>query len=344
MSLNAQQPGDQDKTETMMPVNPGSDARKHTGRTIGIILTMLLILAGGAFTSFYTVPAGYQGVIMRFGKFSGIVLSGPHLKVPFGVDKVIEVNTDTIESESFGFRSGKPGIRNRYRKDPESMKESLMLTGDLSIVDLEWSVHYKRQDPKKFLLGIHDSVQSIRDISESVMRGVVSDRSFDYVLKNREEISRIFIDELQRSLDRYDSGIKVVDVRLRNVLPPDQVRDAYNEVNAARQEKESLINQALEAYNREIPKARGEAAGLVNMAQGYALERANVAKGETSRFNDVLHEYRNAKEVTRKRLYLETCREVLPKARQVQVIDSRQKNVFPLFDSEKRMPGTGGER
>lgn len=344
MSLNAQQMGDGDKTDTILPVNPGSDNRKHTGRTITAIVIILLILAGGAFTSFYTVPAGHRGVIMRFGKISGIVMPGAHLKVPFLVDRVIEVDTDSVETESFGYRSSNPVIRNKHRKDPESMKESLMLTGDLSMVDIEWSVLYKRRDPKKFLLGIHNPAQSIRDMGESVMRGTVSDRSFDYVLKNREEIRTIFMDELQQSLDRHESGIQVVDVRLRNVLPPDQVRDACLEVNASLQEKESLINQALEVYNREIPKARGEAEGLVNMAQGYAMERSNRAKGETSRFNDVLHEYKNAKEVTRKRLYLETCREILPKARQVQVIDGRLKNALPLPDPERRMPVKGGER
>ncbi len=344
MSLNVQQPDDRGTSESIAPEAQGSGAKRRTGWTVGIIVIAIIAVAGGIATSFYIVPAGHRGVVFRLGKLSDVVAPGPHFKAPFRIDTVIEVNTDTIETESFGFRSSKAGVRTRDKKDRESRRESSMLTGDLNMVDIEWSVHYKHRDPGKFLTAIHDPVQTIRDTSESNMRRIVSEHSFDDVLTNREQIRSIFLKNLQKSLDVYGSGIQVVDVRLRNVLPPDEVRDAYHEVHAARQEKESLVNQALEAYNREIPKARGEAESLVTMAQGYALERVNVAKGETSRFNDVLREYRNAKEVTRKRLYLETCREILPRAGKVHVVDPRQKNTFPMLDAERRVPGAGGAK
>jgi len=295
-------------------------------------------------TAAYTIQTGHRGVVLRFGKFAGVVSPGLHFKIPFGVDRVIDVHTEKVETEAFGFRSATPGVRAKFQKDPETAKESMILTGDLNVIDMEWIVQYRRQDPRKFLFSIHDPVQTIRDISETVARQIVGDRSFDYVLQNREEVNRIFQDDLQEILDGYDSGIRIVGVRLQNVVPPDAVKNAFNEVNEAQQEKERLINEAQETYNREIPKARGEAERLINSAQGYALERVNRAKGETSRFSDVLAEYRSAKEVTKKRLYLETYQEVIPKAKDVYVIDSKQKTILPMLDLDKMGSRSGGEQ
>jgi len=209
---------------------------------------------------------------------------------------------------------------------------------------MEWIVQYRRQDPRKFLFSINDPVQTIRDMSETVARQIVGDRSFDYVLQNREEINHIFQDDLQKILDEYDSGIRIVNVRLQNVVPPNAVKNAFNEVNEAQQEKERLINEAQETYNREIPKARGEAERLITSARGYALERVNKAQGETARFTDVFKEYRNAKEVTKKRLYLETYREIIPRAKNVYVIDSKQKTILPMLDLDKLGSKSGGEK
>jgi len=295
-------------------------------------------------TAAYTVQTGHRGVVLRFGKFAGVVSPGLHFKIPFGVDRVIDVHTEKVETEAFGFRSANPGVRAKFQKDPETAKESMILTGDLNVIDMEWIVQYRRQDPRKFLFSIHDPVQTIRDISETVARQIVGDRSFDYVLQNREEVNRIFQDDLQEILDGYDSGIRIVGVRLQNVVPPDAVKNAFNEVNEAQQEKERLINEAQETYNREIPKARGEAERLINSARGYALERVNRARGETSRFSDVLAEYRSAKEVTKKRLYLETYQEVIPKAKDVYVIDSKQKTILPMLDLDKMGSRSGGEQ
>jgi modulator of FtsH protease HflK len=343
MSLEPQKLEDRnDDGENIAQPKPSSHSFIKAGRNIIIVIGILLLIAAGAVTSAYNVPAGHRGVVLRFGKFLCITDPGLHFRAPLGMDRVIDVDTDKAEIETFGFRSVNPGIGNKTIKDPESMKESLMLTGDLNMIAIEWTIEYKRQDPKKYLFSTHDPVQLVRDAGESVIRQIAGDRSFDYLLQNREELRRICHEDLQAALDRYDCGIKIVDVRLQNAGPPDAVMAAANEVNEARQEKERLINQALEAYNREIPRARGEARGTVNMAQGYALERVNKAKGEASRFSDVLKEYRKAKEVTKKRLYLETCREIIPKARNVIVIDSKQKNTLPL-DLEKLGSSKGGE-
>ena len=338
------QGSEKDIEEVIRQAKSQFESFKNKGKGLWTLVIILIIAGIGALTAAYTVQTGHRGVVLRFGKFAGVVSPGLHFKIPFGVDRVIDVHTEKVETEAFGFRSATPGVRAKFQKDPETAKESMILTGDLNVIDMEWIVQYRRQDPRKFLFSIHDPVQTIRDISETVARQIVGDRSFDYVLQNREEVNRIFQDDLQEILDGYDSGIRIVGVRLQNVVPPDAVKNAFNEVNEAQQEKERLINEAQETYNREIPKARGEAERLINSARGYALERVNRARGETSRFSDVLAEYRSAKEVTKKRLYLETYQEVIPKAKDVYVIDSKQKTILPMLDLDKMGSRSGGEQ
>jgi membrane protease subunit HflK len=293
---------------------------------IGIILLIIFL-----YTTIYTVPAGNRGVVLRFGKFSATVMPGLHFKIPFGVDTVSKVHTDKVDTEAFGFRTVRPGIRTQYEKGPLMERESLMLTGDLNVVDMEWIVQFRREEPRKFLFNVRDPIAAIRDISESVIRRIVGNWSFEYVLRNREELNKMAQEDLQEILDEYDSGIRIVTVKLQNVNPPDPVKGAFNEVNEAEQEKERLINQAQETYNKEIPRARGEAERAINGARGYALERVNRSKGDVARFSDVLKEYRNAKEVTKRRLYLEAFQAILPNAKQIYIIDSEQKSILPLL-------------
>ncbi len=300
-------------------------------------LWILIILIGfyGIYSSAYTIKPGHRGVVLRFGEYSKTVTPGLNFKLPFGFDRVYKVHVDKVDTENFGFTSTKAGIRTRFEKDARNTRESLMLTGDLNVIDVEWIVQFKRQDPRKYLFNINDPVQTIRDISQSVIRRIVGNRSFDYVLQNREVVSRLFKDELQVILDEYESGVRIVDVRLKNVVPPEAVRGAFNEVNEAQQEKERLINQAQEIYNNQIPKARGQAEQVVNEAQGYALERVNNARGETARFVDVYNQYRNARTVTKRRMYLETLQDIIPNAKEVYIIDSDQKTILPMLDLDK---------
>lgn len=338
------QGAEKDIGDMIRQAKSGFDSVTKGSRNLWPWVLILFLIIIGALTSAYTISAGHRGVVLRFGKYSGIVMPGLHFKVPFGVDRVIDVYTDKVDTETFGFKSVKPGVRSKFEKDTASERESLMLTRDLNVIDMEWIIQYKRQDPRKYLFSVHDPIQTIRDISESVIRRIVGDRSFDYILQNREEINRLFNDQMQGILDEYDSGIKIVNVRLQNVVPPDEVKDAFNEVNEAQQEKERLINQAQETYNREIPKARGEAERVINGARGYALERVNKAKGETARFVDVLKEYRGAQEVTKRRLYLEAYREIIPNAKQVYIIDSKQNSILPLLDLDKITQKGGDEK
>ncbi|NIO03608.1 MAG: FtsH protease activity modulator HflK [Proteobacteria bacterium] len=312
------------------------------GKPIWLIVIVIILGVILVYTTVFTVPPGHLAVVLRFGEYSGEVGEGLHFKIPFGVDTVYKVHTEQVDTETFGFRTIRPGIRTQYEKSAARERESLMLTGDLNVIDVEWIVQFRREDPRKYLFNVRDPTKALRDISESVNRRIVGNWSFDYVLQNREEVNKMAQEELQKILDEYETGIRIVNVRLQNVVPPDPVKGAFNEVNEAQQEKERLINQAQETYNREIPKAKGEAERTINGARGFALERVNRAQGDVARFSAVLKEYRNAREVTKRRLYLEAFQTILPNAKQIYIIDSEQQGVLPLLQLNQQMT-KGGE-
>ena len=275
------------------------------------------------------------GVIQRFGRYVRVTGPGLHFKLPFGIETVSKVKTGRNFQMEFGYRTVEAGVRSRFT-ERGFKEESLMLSGDLNVVDLQWTVQYKIGDPKDFLFQVKDVDSAIRDMSESVMRRVVGNRLFDFVLTvGRAEIADRVKVEMQKVLDSYRTGIQVVNVKMQNVTPPGPVEAAFNEVNEAEQERESKINQAQAAYNREIPKAKGSALQTISQAEGYALERVNQAKGEANRFIDVLKEYRQAKDVTKRRLYLESMNQLLDKVGEIYVIDADQKGLVPLLDLQK---------
>jgi membrane protease subunit HflK len=317
---------------------------KRGGGYLWVILGLVILAIIFLSTAFYTVPTGHRGVVLRFGRYSRTAAEGLHFKIPFGVETVRKIHTEQEDSESFGFRTVRAAIRTQYEKTPVMERESLMLTGDLNVIDVEWIVQFRREDPVKYLFNVQEPIQALRDMSESVIRRIAGNWSFDYVLQNREEVNSLAEEEIQKILDEYETGIRVSWVRLQNVIPPDQVKGAFNEVNEAQQEKERLINQAQEIYNREIPKARGEAARTINAAEGYALERVNRAKGDVARFSAVLKEYKNAKEVTKRRLYLEAFQTILPRAKRVYIIDSEQKSILPLLQLNQQELKGGGSK
>src|SRR5258706_13562209 len=190
----------------------------------------------------------------------------------------------------------------------------MMLTGDLKLAVEEWIEHYRIREPRQFLFHVRDVPLTFHYMSEAAMRQVVGDHSVDEVLTvGREEIARLAKVELQRLCDLYGIGIEVQQLVLQDVNPPDPVKPAFNEVNQAIQEKERAINDAWADYNKSVPKAKGEADQAIRAAEGYALERVNKAEGDASRFNALYEEYRKAPVVTRKRIYLETLAQVLPR-------------------------------
>jgi len=300
---------------------------------LGILLVAgLIVLLVLIFSSFYTVEANEVGIIQRFGKYVRQTQPGLHFKLPFGIENATMVPVKKIFKEEFGFRTLKAGVRTQYAQEAYE-DESLMLTGDLNIADVEWTVQYRIKEPTKYLFSIRESEQSLRDLSEAVMRLVVGNRTVSDVLTiGRIEISQLVEEKLQILLDRYETGLHVVRVNLQNVNPPERVKPAFNSVNEAKQEKEKTINEALSEYNAVIPEAEGEAKRTIAKAEGYALKRINEAQGDANRFKAIWEEYRNSKEVTRRRLYLEMMEEVLPQISEIFIVDSEQKGLVPLLE------------
>jgi len=283
-------------------------------------------------TMFYKIEYNERGVVLFLGKYIRTTTPGLHMKLPLGIETVTPVKVDKIFTEEFGFRTQQANTRTRFGAQ-NYFEESLMLTGDLNALDVTWIVQFKVKDPVKLLYSIKKPVASIRDISESVMRGLVGDYSLDEVLTTkREEISSIAKKRLQTILDDYNSGVYIEIVKLKNVKPPQPVQAAFNEVNEAKQEKERTINMALQAYNKVIPKARGQAAKMVLEAEAYAISRTNRAEGDANRFSAVLTEYRNAPEVTKTRLYLESLERIMTKPKEKFIMDSSQGALLPLLD------------
>jgi len=296
---------------------------------LGVIIG-LLFLANILYSAFYTIAPGEKGVVLRFGKYVKTTTSGLNFKLPF-VDEVIKVDVENVRKEEFGFRTKIPGQRTEYEKTGFDA-ESLMLTSDRNVIDLEWIIQYKVQDPVFFAFKVKDVKQAVRDISEVALRRIVGNMTFDYVLSNREMLAAATQREVQESLDRYQAGVKIVTVQLQDVNPPEKVKPAFNEVNEADQDMKRLVNEAEEAYNREVPKARGDAKKMLEEAQGYAVERVNLAQGEASRFLAILKEYKGGQDVTRRRMYLETMQEVLPKVSEIYVVDGNKGGLLPFLD------------
>lgn len=326
--------GIKDFEEMLQKLREKFRGRFRLGGSLWLLLLAVLIVAAG-YASVYTVAPEETGVVQRFGRYVRVTGPGLHFKLPFGIEKVSKVKTGRNFQMEFGYRTVEAGVRSRFT-ERGFKEESLMLSGDLNVVDLQWTVQYKIGDPKDFLFQVKDVDSAIRDMSESVMRRVVGNRLFDFVLTvGRAEIADRVKVEMQKVLDSYRTGIQVVNVKMQNVTPPEPVEAAFNEVNEAEQERESKINQAQAAYNREIPKAKGSALQTISQAEGYALERVNKAQGEAKRFLDVLREYRQAKDVTKRRLYLESMNQLLDKVDEIYVIDADQKGLVPLLDLQK---------
>lgn len=315
-------------------INPEIEKYKKQAKKFVFLLWIIPVIIL-AFTSYYTVAPDEVGVVTRFGKFVRIEKPGLHFKIPFGVELVQKVPVKKQLKEEFGFRTLRAGIKSEY-STRSYLHESLMLTGDLNIGEIEWSVQYKIKDPVKYLFKVRDVKGTFRNICEAVMREVIGDRSINEILTTgREEIAQECKVKIQKLCNEYETGLDVKLVVLQDVNPPDPVKPSFNEVNQALQEKENMINQAWAQYNKVIPNEKGKALQIIQEAEGYALKRVNEAKGDVAMFNEVLKEYRKAPKVTKDRLYLETMQKLLPKFGKVIVIDSKQKNILPLLDLMK---------
>lgn len=310
-------------------------------------IAILALVGVLIWSSWFTVQPEETGIVQRFGAVIRTVGPGLHFKLPYGVETVRLVPTARVLKEEFGFRTVATPAGQRTQYADKAFKDvSLMLTGDLNVIDVQWIVQYRIEDPIHFLFHVRSTRQTIRDVAESVMRRVVGNRlGSDVLTVGRVAVSTEVKEEMQKILTEYETGVRLVTVELQDVTPPDSVKPAFNEVNEARQDREKTINQAQEQANREIPKARGEATRAITEAEGYAVERVNRATGEATRFRAVLDEYQRAPEVTRRRLYLEAMSGILPEAKSLYIVDGAQKALVPLLQLESAdKPAAGGKQ
>jgi len=311
-----------------LPRPPGGIVRVVVA---GLALLLLLL------TGYYQVEPDQVGVVQRLGAFVRTTEPGPHFKIPFGFETVTKVPVQRQLKTEFGFRTLRAGTRSEFAPDtPETVGEKVMLTGDLNVAVVEWIVQYRIKDPRQYLFHVRNPEGTFRHMSEAAMRQVVGDHSVDEVITiGRESMEQQAKVELQRLCDLYGIGIEIQQLKLQDVNPPDPVKPAFNEVNQAIQEKERAINDAWADYNKAVPRAKGEAEQAVRSAEGYALERVNNAEGDASRFEALYEEYRKAPAVTRKRIYLETLAQVLPKLQRKVVVDENARGVLPLLSLDK---------
>lgn len=300
-----------------------------TPRLVAIVVGALIAVSA-VMTSIYTVPAESIAVVLRFGKAVAEVESGLRFKLPFGIDRVQKVPVKRQLKQEFGFST--PGATNPAQTSRESVRETAMVTGDLNAALVEWIIQYRIVKPTEYLFNVRDPAETLRNVSESVMREVVGDRTVDEVITiGRQEIEAEALVKMQEVVNRYEMGLMIDQVQLKNVNPPRAVQSSFDEVNKAQQEREKLINMANGEYNKAVPRARGKANRLVLEAEGYKTKRINEAQGDADRFNAMLTEYVKAPEITRRRLYLESMAEVLPNLESKIIIDESAKGILPLL-------------
>nr|WP_320191853.1 FtsH protease activity modulator HflK [uncultured Desulfobacter sp.] len=324
-----------------MPTPPQMDdlLNKFKGfKFSGIIFVGLIILALliGVSTVF-TIGRSEVGVIQRFGKYDRLAQPGLNFKMPAGIEKVTKVNVRQVETEEFGFKTYNGAGSSRLSAESSRQEASLMLTGDLNVAVVPWIVQYRRSDPRAYLFNVKDVRSLLRHMSEATMRIVVGDRSINEVISSRAEIASAAKEMLQKEMDNAQAGISIVNIEMKKTNVPEPVQASFNEVNQAIQKKEQTIYKAREEYNKAIPLARGEAKRVIKDAEGYAIDRVNRAQGDAAKFKAIYDEYVQAKDVTRKRMYLESMLEVLPKLENKYIIDSDQKNLLPFVNMGSKL-------
>src|SRR3954454_1215449 len=297
---------------------------------LGAVILLIILV----WTSYYTVQAESEGVVLRFGRFLKTVEPGLHFKLPFGIDRVAVLPTRRQLKLEFGFFTA--GYTNVDQPATDMEGEKSMVTGDLNAALVEWVVQYRIDDPKQYLFDVRNPAQTLRDISEASMREVIGDRTVDEVITiGRQDIEVATLARMQELSKRYALGVRVDQVQLKNVNPPAEVQASFNEVNKAQQDRENAINIANGDYNQAVPRAKGEADQAIRGAEGYRFKRVNEAEGDVASFNAMLGQYVKAPEITRTRLYLETMGDVLPATGPKIIIDDTMRNLLPILPLTK---------
>jgi membrane protease subunit HflK len=313
--------------------------KKFTPKRIGLIVLGLFVIIA-AFSSVYMVDQKEEAVVLLLGKYNRITGPGLQFKLPFGIEKNFNVPTQRVLKEEFGYRTERPGVTTVYsaREYPE---ESLMLTGDLNIVDVQWVIQYRIVNARYWLFNVENQQKTIRDISQSVVNLLVGDRTiFDVIGNERSTIEQKGQDMMNELFDLYKLGVRVTTVKLQDIVPPaGSVQDAFEDVNKAIQDRSRLINEGKEAYNNAIPRARGEAQKVIQEAEGYAAEKVNQAKGDIARFLAVYNEYRKNPQITRTRLYYEMFEDILQNIEGTDLIDKKLSNFIPFKSLQNKKGG-----
>ena len=296
------------------------------------LVILVIVIIFFASSTFYTVKQDEVGIVQLFGRYVRTTQPGLNFKLPIGIEKVTKVNVKRIQTEEFGFTTARPDSRSRFKSAGDSTNVALMLTGDLNVALVPWIVQYRIKNPYDYLFKVRNVRLILIDMSEAAMRLVVGDRSIDEVINKRDEIAVEAKGLLQRELDHAQTGIHIVTIEMKRTNVPGPVQSSWNEVNQATQQKEQMIYQAREEDNQSIPAARGSADRTIKTAEGYALNRVNRAKGDAARFTSIYQEYIKAKDVTKRRMYLETMRDLFPKLGPKYIVDADQKNFLPLLN------------
>lgn len=310
---------------------------------LGFLVVLMLWISTGV----YTVQPSQQGIVLRFGEWTETTAPGFHVHLPYPIETVILPNVTEINRIDIGFRS-EPVVTRRGRVQTNYLNESLMLTGDENIVDIEFTVFWVVQDAGKYLFNIQNPQElTIKVVAESAMREVIGRTPIERALtEDRGIIQREVQDLIQNVLDGYESGVQITELKLERVDPPEQVIEAFRDVQAAEADRERFQNQAQAYANSIVPEARGQSQKMILEAQAYKAEVVARAQGEASRFLSVYKEYSLAKDVTRKRIYLETMQEILTGMNKVILDDNAGAGVvpyLPLPELQNRNSNRGGQ-
>jgi len=322
-----------------LPVGLPIPIKLNLPKNFRVMAAIGVLILWSLFTSVFTVPAESVAVVQRFGEYRGEVDPGLHFKFPFGIDKVTLVPVKRQLKQEFGFSTPGASIDSQSSEQSEWILETTMVTGDLNTALVEWIIQFRIEEPFDYLFKVRDPGDTLRDVSESVMREVIGDRTVDEVLTiGRQDIESTAQVNLQRVVNKYGMGLRIDQIQLKNVNPPEPVQASFDRVNEAQQERERMINVARGEYNQAVPRARGEADQRIQSAVGYAIERVNKAEGDVRRFNALFNEYQKAPEITKRRLYLETLDDVLPRVARKIIIDETARSVLPLLQLDAAVP------
>lgn len=309
-------------------------------RGIVPIAVVAALVIWSLYSVVFTVSAESVGVIQRFGRYHAAVDPGLHFKMPFGIDRVTRVPIKRQLKEEFGFSTPGATFTGQSSAPGQWVLETTMVTGDLNTALVEWIIQFRIEVPFDFLFKVRNPGATLRDVSESVMREVIGDRTVDEVLTiGRQDIESTAQVKLQEVVNKYEMGLRIDQIQLKNVNPPEPVQASFDRVNEAQQERERMINVARGEYNKAVPKARGEADQRIQGAEGYAIQRVNRAEGDVQRFDALLAEYLKAPDITKRRLYLETLSEVLPRVRTKVIVDESASSVLPLLQLDTTRTG-----